>query len=184
MTFSWKELVCQGLLKELEDPSLEKDLLEVTMKRRRNVTDELLAMWEERKPYRRRDSTWVPLLGGQLEEQCDLLNNGWIEEPPSWKSREKEGLLSYTQEDVAKCRWYQDIHEGRYYLFWHKESFIQATHFTHWSVKASIDINVIEGRTEENPWGSQAYPDICWDPKYLREKPKEIKHIDDMFLQE
>ena len=52
---------------------------------------------------------------------------------------------------------------------------------THWSVTASIDINVIEGRTEENPWGSQRYPDICWDPKYLRENPKERKHIDEMF---
>ena len=147
----------------------------------RNVTDELLASWEERKPYRRRDATWVSLLGGQWEEQCDLLNNGWVEEPPSWGSREKEGLLSYTQEDVAKCEWYQGIHEGRYYLFWHQDSFVQASHFTHWSVKASIDINVVEGRTLENPWGSQRYPDICWDPKYLRENPKERKHIDDMF---
>ena len=148
----------------------------------RDVTDELLASWEERKPYRRRDSTWVPLLGGQWEEQCDLLNNGWVEEPPSWGSRKEAGLLSYTPEDVDKCEWYQNIHEGRYYLFWHKESFIQASHFTHWSVKASIDINVIEGRTQANPWGSQAYPDICWDPKYLREKSKAKEHLDDMFL--
>ena len=240
MTFSWKELVCHGLLKELGDPSLVKDLLKVMMKEyrdyvgeearvyhsentrenliyiltmtipsrcgrlrdrllerkleaaefgnsiriHRDVTDELLASWQERKPYRRRDSTWVSLLGGNWGEQCDLLTNGWIEEPPSWKSREEEGLLSYTQEDVAKCEWFQEIHEGRYYLFWHKESFIQASHFTHWSVTASIDINVVEGRTEENPWGSQAYPDICWDPKYLREKSEKRKHIDDMFHQE
>ena len=244
MTFSWKELVCYGLLKKVGDPSLVKELLKVVMKEHRdhldeeardyhseimkdnllyiltmtipsrcgrlrdrlleryfagefgdsirihrNVADELLASWQERKPYRRRDAIWISLLGGQWEEQWPPARAPprsfgalrWLDEPPSWRCRKEVGLFSYTPEDVAKCEWYQGIHEGRYYLFWHQDSFVQASHFTHWSVTASIDINVVEGRTLENPWGSQAYPDICWDPKYLREKPKERKHIDDMF---
>jgi len=34
MTFSWKELVCHGLLKKMGDPSLVKDLLKMVMKER------------------------------------------------------------------------------------------------------------------------------------------------------
>jgi nitroimidazol reductase NimA-like FMN-containing flavoprotein (pyridoxamine 5'-phosphate oxidase superfamily) len=230
MTFSWKELVCHGLLKELGDPSLTKDLLKVVMKKNRNhleeeareyhsditkdnllyiltmtipsrdgklrdrlleryfagelgssigihrdVTDELLASWQERKPYRRRDAVWTAFCGGWKEQLADL--NFIIDDPSTWLLR----TATDEEENVAKCDWFQEIHEGRYYLFWHKDSFKEASHFTHWSVTASIDINVIEGRTEENPWGSQRYPDICWDPKYLRENSKERKHMDDMF---
>ena len=230
MTFSWKELVCHGLLKKVGDPSLTKDLLRVVMKEQRdhldeearvyhseitrdnllyiltmtiptrcgklrdrllerffagelgdsisihrNVTDELLASWQERKPYRRRDAVWTALLGGWGEQLADL--NVIIDDPPG----RPLNTSSDEEENVAKCDWFQGIHEGRYYLLWHKDSFKEASHFTHWSVTASIDINVIEGRTEENPWGSQRYPDICWDPKYLRENPKKRKHIDEMF---
>ena len=234
MTFSWKELVCHGLLVRMGDPSLVKELLKVVVREHRDhldeearvyhseitkenliyiltmtipsrcgrlrdrllerkleaaefgnsirihrdVTDELVASWQERKPYRRRDAIWTAFYGGWEEQLEDLTFN--LDEPPgrSPNTRPEE------DENVVKCDWFQGIHEGRYYLFWHKESFVEASHFTHWSVTASIDINVIEGRTEENPWGSQAYPDICWDPKYLREKTKERKHIDDMFLKE
>ena len=144
----------------------------------RNVTDELLASWDERKPYRRRDAVWTAFCGGWEEQLADL--NFIIDDPAQWLLQ----TAADEEENVAKCEWFQGIHEGRYYLFWHKDSFIEASHFTHWSVTASIDINVIEGRTEDNPWGSQRYPDICWDPKYLRENPKERKHIDDMFLKE
>jgi hypothetical protein len=231
MTFSWKELVCHGLLNDLGDPYLVKKLLKVVMKGRRDhveeeareyhseitkdnlthiltvtipsrdgklrdrlleryflvprancsisihrdVTDELLASWQERKPYRRRDAIWTALLGGWEEQLADLAFI--IDDPPG----RPPNTPSDEEDNVAKCDWFQGIHEGRYYLFWHKDSFKQASHFTHWSVTASIDINVIEGRTEDNPWGSQRYPDICWDPKYLRENPTERKHIDDMF---
>jgi hypothetical protein len=247
MTFSWKELVCHGLLKDLGDPSLVKELLKMVMTERRDhveeeareyhseitkdnlayiltsprsnggglgplvgggirlgklnallslvtkkdkksqadlgisirihrdVTDELLASWEERKPYRRRDAVWTAFCGGWKEQLADP--NFIIDDPAG----RPLNTAADEEENVAKCEWFQEIHEGRYYLFWHKESFKQASHFTHWSVTASIDINVIEGRTEENPWGSQRYPDICWDPKYLRENSKERKHIDDMF---
>jgi hypothetical protein len=235
MTFSWKELACHGLLKELEDPSLVKHLLKVVMKERRDhvdeeareyhseitkenllyiltmtipsrcgklrdnlleryfagefgnsirihrdVTDELLASWQERKPYRRRDAIWTALLGGWEEQLADL--NVIIDDPPV-PEMEETAVSLYVDNSFfrRKSDWFQGIHEGRYYLLWHKDSFKEASHFTHWSVTASIDINVIEGRTEENPWGSQRYPDICWDPKYLRENPKERKHIDEMF---
>ena len=233
MSFSWKELVCHGLLKKVGDPSLVKHLMKVVMKVRRdhvdeeareyhseitkdnllyiltmtipsrcgklrdslleryfagefgdsirihrNVVDELLASWNERKPYRRRDAIWTALLGGweeQLADQAFIIDDLEVPlgRPPNTRAEDDE--------NVAKCEWFQGIHEGRYYLFWDQDSFVQASHFTHWSVTASIDINVVEGRTLENPWGSQSYPDICWDPKYLRENPKERKHIDDMF---
>ena len=144
----------------------------------RNVTDELLASWNERKPYRRRDAIWTALLGGWEEQLADpafIIDD--LEVPPG----RPPNTRAEDDKNVAKCEWFQGIHEGRYYLFWHQDSFVQASHFTHWSVTASIDINVVEGRTEANPWGSQSYPDICWDPKYLRENPEERKHIDDMF---
>ena len=232
MTFSWKELVCHGLLNKVGDPSLTKDLLKVVMKEHRDhldeeareyhsditkdnllyiltmtipnrgrqidgvleryfagelgnsipihrdVTDELLSSWQERKPYRRRDAIWTALLGGWDEQLADpaFIVDEPTGHPPNMPPDEED--------NVVKCEWFQGIHEGRYYLFWHKDSFRQASSFTHWSVTSSIDINVVEGRTCANPWGSQAYPDICWDPKYLREKPKERKHIDDMFLKE
>jgi len=34
MSFSWKELVCHGLMAKVRDPSLVKDLLKVVMKER------------------------------------------------------------------------------------------------------------------------------------------------------
>jgi hypothetical protein len=142
----------------------------------RDVTDELLASWQERKPYRRRDAVWTAIYGGWEEQLDDPAFV--IDDPPELPTERVGKELNLFD---AKCDWFQEIHEGRYYLFWHKDSFKQASHFTHWSVTASIDINVIEGRTSENPWGSQQYPDICWDPKYLRENPYERKHIDDMF---
>jgi len=132
---------------------------------RRRVMDELTASWDERRPYNRRDAIWTVFHGGWEEEQIM---------PEQYSSSDKE-------DDYDKCEWYQGIHEGRYYLFWHKDSFRQASRFDLWSVKASIDINVIGGRTLENPLGPQQYPYISWDPKYLREVNKEKKHIDDMF---
>ena len=240
MSFSWKELVCHGLLKKVGDPSLVKEILKVVMKERwlfleeearefhtgiigpvvdvyrdewrfwghrqpsdqcfhaiagyeerharlkrrsasraelwrtairyKNLKKELLSSWEKRMPRKRKDSILIAIGEKGWEPEDGLLN-----------LLSDDGVLLREQKYIAKCQWYQGIHEGRYYLFWHKDSFIQASHFTHWSVTASIDINVIEGRTQDNPWGSQAYPDICWDPKYLREKTKERKHIDDMF---
>ena len=134
---------------------------------RGRVIDQLNASWKERRPYSRRSSI-VSVLGGQGGPQACLPRELWIR----------------TEDYVQKCEWYMNIHEGRYFLFWHKDSFRQASKYTHWSVVASIDINVVEGRTLENPWGNQAWPEICWDPKYLREGGKEKKHIDDMFLKE
>ena len=142
----------------------------------RDVTDALLASWQERIPYRSRVAVSTAIYGRSEEQRDDAAFV--IDDPPELPTERVGKELNLFD---AKCDWFQEIHEGRYYLFWHKDSFKQASHFTHWSVTASIDINVIEGRTSENPWGSQQYPDICWDPKYLRENPYERKHIDDMF---
>ena len=40
MTFSWKELVCHGLLAKVGEPSLVKDLLKVVMKEHRDHLEE------------------------------------------------------------------------------------------------------------------------------------------------
>ena len=143
----------------------------LTAIRYKNLKKELLSSWQERMPRKRRESILIAL----------KRRKGWEPEDGLQELLSDDGTLLHTQQVIAKCQWYQGIHEGRYYLFWHQDSFVQASHFTHWSVTASIDINVVEGRTEANPWGTQSYPDICWDPKYLRENPKERKHIDDIF---
>ena len=131
----------------------------------KQLKNEFNCSWTERRPCSRRESIWTAMQGG------------W---EPEDGLPDDDGM----QQDVDKCDWFQGIHEGRYYLFWHKDSFREATKYTHWSCVASIDINIVEGRTLENPWGNQACPDICWDPKYLREGGKEKKHIDDMFIKE
>jgi len=129
------------------------------------VIDQLNASWEERRPSSRRTTIFC------------VLSGKWAEMFPDYP-------ILPVEDYVQKRNWYMNIHEGRYFLFWHKDSFRQATKYTHWSCVASIDINIVEGRTLENPWGNQAWPDICWDPKYLREGGKEKKHIDDMFIKE
>lgn len=40
MTFSWKELVCHGLLNKVRDPSLVKELLKVVMKEHMDLLEE------------------------------------------------------------------------------------------------------------------------------------------------
>jgi len=40
MTFSWKELVCHGLLVEIREPSLVKELLKMVMKERFSFLEE------------------------------------------------------------------------------------------------------------------------------------------------
>ena len=257
MTFSWKELVCHGLLKKVGDPSLVKDLLKIVMKERRdlleeearefrswfvypvvgvyfhnkydhpgiihefkriagyckvarppakleeerwltairhkNVNKEFISSWKERQPVRRRRIILIALVAGE---------RGW--EPA------EDGLTDLLSDDgghgmrwvvsSAKCQWYQGIHEGRYYLFWHKDSFRAAAcdtirdgpngapeyvrHRLRGDIlKASIDINVIEGRKRENRWtwpGRWGWWTSCWK-WLLDEGVKERKHIDDMF---
>ncbi len=256
MTFSWKELVCHGLLKEIGDPSLVKDLLKLVMKERwlfleeearefqsgfvypvvgvyfhnkvdprsiihefkriagyckvarpaakleeerwltairyKNVNKEFISSWKERQPVRRRTSILIALVACERgwepaeDELNDLLSDEgghgmrWLD-PPS-----------------NAYQWYQGIHEGRYYLFWHKDSFRAVSHFTDGPtgafvlpqhrirrdiLKASIDINVIEGRRRENRWtwpGRWGWWTSCWK-WLLDEGVKERKHIDDMF---
>ena len=225
MTFSWKELVCHGLFKEVGEPSLVKKFLKVAMKERRdyleeearafhtgsvgpvvdvyrdewrywgyrqpsdqcfhaiagyeerhhpelwltairykNLKKELLSSWQERMPRKRRESILIAL----------KRRKGWEPEDGLQELLSDDGTLLHTQQVIAKCQWYQGIHEGRYYLFWHKDSFRAAAHCSDGLscsppsekdiLRASIDINVIEGRKRENP--------------------KEKMHIDDMFRKE
>jgi len=257
MSFSWKELVCHGLLEKSGDPSLVKDLLKVIMKERwlfleeearefqswfvypvvgvyfhnkydhpgiihefkriagyckvarppakleeerwltairyNNVKKEFISSWKERKPVRRRRTILLALVA------CE---RGW--EPA------EDGLTDLLSDhgghgmrwvvSSAKCQWYQGIHEGRYYLFWHKDSFRAtacdtirdgptgapeyARHRLRGDIlKASIDINVIEGRKRENRWtwpGRWGWWTSCWK-WLLDEGVKERKNIDDMF---
>lgn len=125
----------------------------LTAIRYKNVKKELLSSWEERMPRKRKDSILTSLIGAE----------GWEPEDGLLDLLSDDGVLLREQKYIAKCQWYQGIHEGRYYLFWHKDSFRAAAHCSDGLScsppserdirKASIDINVIE----------------------------EKKHIDDMF---
>ena len=163
----------------------------LTAIRYKNVNKEFISSWEERQSVRRRRTILIALIAGE---------RGW--EPA------EDGLTDLLSDEgghgmrwvasSAKCQWYQGIHEGRYYLFWHKDSFRAVAHFTDGPtgapeyarhrlrrdiLKASIDINVIEGRKRENLWtwpGRWGWWTSCskW---LLDEGVKERKHIDDMF---
>jgi hypothetical protein len=198
MTLSWNELACYGLRNKLDDPFLIQDILRLIKKARRDyledeardfhsenmkqddmfswrrlviehsrVTDELVSSWEERRPYNRRGAIWSA-----------FLSDGWRQ------MGEEDGEDFEVDLEVrVKCEWYEGIHEGRYYLFWH-DSFRSADRlFIPKDITTSIDINIIEGRTEENPWTNQD-EGVLWDPSYLRDGNKAKKHIDDMFLKE
>ncbi|MAD57807.1 MAG: hypothetical protein CMK44_04440, partial [Porticoccus sp.] len=122
--------------------------------RYKNVKKELRSSWEERMPRKRRESILASLIRAE----------GWEPEDGLKGLLSDDGVL--LREQKAKCQWYQGIHEGRYYLFWHKDSFRAAAHCSDGLscsppsekdiLRASIDINVI----------------------------KEKKHIDDMFLKD
>jgi len=120
--------------------------------RYKNLKKELRSSWEERMPRKRKDSILIAVGTGE---------KGWEPEDGLLDLLSDDGVL--LREQKAKCQWYQGIHEGRYYLFWHKDSFRAAAHCSDGLscsppsekdiLRASIDINVI----------------------------KEKKHIDDMF---
>jgi len=125
--------------------------------RYKNVKKELRSSWEERMPRKRKDSILIALNDRE---------KGWEPEDGLRELLSDDGSLLHTQQVIAKCQWYKGFHEGRYYLFWHKDSFRTAAHFSDGLscsppserdiLRASIDINVI----------------------------KEKKHIDDMFLKD
>ena len=125
----------------------------LTAIRYKNLKKELLSSWGERMPRKRKDSILIAVGAGE----------GWEPEDGLLNLLSDDGVLLREQKYIAKCQWYQGIHEGRYYLFWHKDSFRAAAHCSDGLscsppsekdiLRASIDINVI----------------------------KEKKHIDDMF---
>ena len=127
----------------------------LTAIRYKNLKKELLSSWEKRMPRKRKDSILIAIGEKGWEPEDGLLN-----------LLSDDGVLLREQKYIAKCQWYQGIHEGRYYLFWHKDSFRAAAHCSDGLscsppsekdiLRASIDINVI----------------------------KEKKHIDDMFLKD
>ena len=129
----------------------------LTAIRYKNLKKELRSSWEERMPRKRKDSILIALDDREKE---------WEPEDGLACLLSDDGVLLREQKYIAKCQWYQGIHEGRYYLFWHKDSFRAAARFSDGLScsppserdirKASIDINVIKGK----------------------------KHIDDMFLKE
>jgi len=129
----------------------------LTAIRYKNVKKELRSSWEERMPRKRKDSILIAVGAGE---------KGWEPEDGLLDLLSDDGVLLREQKYIAKCQWYQGIHEGRYYLFWHKDSFRAAAHCSDGLScsppserdirKASIDINVIE----------------------------EKKHIDDMFIKD
>ena len=185
MTLSWKELVCHGLLVEIGEPSLVKELLKMTMKERwlfleeearefhsRNkeakdgchplhtkVVDELLSSWKERIPEQRRRAV-------MMNKESSLLR--WRGgEDDIWELRKQYPTL------VKSINWYGEIHEGRYYLFWDKKigkSISDAAKRRKQQrsfLMSGFDINIIDGeglyRRASDIW-IYAFNQWCQDP--------------------
>ena len=261
MTFSWKELVCHGLLKEIGEPSLVKDLLKMVMKERwlfleeesrdfhsrnvypivgvylsqcgdhasvvyelkrisgyskvspilcpeiwltaiayKNVKKELTRSWKERIPEQRRRVVMI-------KKEANLLR---------WRGHSEYDITSGNARDIDddyfsienSIKWYGDIHEGRYYLFWDKNIYNAVAYaasclgYMKVPLLSSYDINIIDG---EGLYKNLSKTWVCnfdqWskDPMKLnnlfaqhKQKftmvhsigKKEKMHIDDMFLKE
>jgi len=245
MTLSWKELVLNGLLKKVGEPSLAKELLKMVMKERFSFLEEearefhshniepvlkwvrLRRLWDK--------GEWVH--GSQIKEAqngcaspihtkaTDELLSSWRKRIPEQRRRavmmNKESKLlrwrGYGDYDITSGRareldndyhsiedsikWYGEIHEGRYYLFWDKniapaiKDWAERARRQRSSLMSGFDINIIDGeglysrisdtwiygyeQWTKNPEG--------WGPRQFEFTmvhsigKKEKMHIDDMF---
>jgi len=244
MTFSWRELVCHGLLKEIEETSLVKDLLKIVMKER------WLFLEEEAREFHTGGGYWEMLnyfkleklclkgyIAGSLNKACSIaaaacqrvlqrqvmheLRLSWKERVPEERrqavTRHKELKLLGRRGDedivdlrqkypsiVKSIKWYGEIHEGRYYLFWDKKLALPIADW--WSrsrqskafLMSWFDINIIDGEgLDKNIPESWVYAYDQWTKNPMgwgaRKAEftmvhgigkKEKMHIDDMFLKE
>ena len=246
MTFSWKELVCHGLLKKVGDPSLVKDLLKVVMKERWLFLEKEAREFhsENMKPllnYIRQEKLWMrgktivmtELHNARANIWSDLISHRqamqtlklcWKQRIPEERrqavTRHKESNLlrwrgATGDEDIKELgqqypsieksiKWYGDIHEGRYYLFWDQKLALpiadcamrrrQSKAF----LMSGFDINIIDGeglnknisdtwvyaydQWTQNPggWGARQFEFTMVHGRGKKEK----MHIDDMFLKE
>ena len=258
MSFSWKELVCHGLLEKVGDPSLVKDLLKIVMKERWLFLEE-----EAREFHSENMASAAPAAGrhqlerqdrqlrhqintaavrsrslpSQLLQKCletdaaisrrkllDELLSSWRERIPEERrqavTRHKESHLlrwrgATGDEDIKELgqkypsiensiKWYGEIHEGRYYLFWDQKLALpiadcamrrrQSKAF----LMSGFDINIIDGeglnnnisdtwvyaydQWIKNPggWGTRQFEFTMVHGRGQKGKV----HIDDMFLKE
>jgi len=243
MSFSWKELVCHGLMAKVGDPSLVKDLLKVVMKRHRYHLEEEARefhtgsrYWEMLNYFKLEKLCLKGYIAGALKKSCSMrtpyqvlqrqvmheLRLSWKERVPEERRREvtrhKESKLLGRRGDedivdlrqqypsiVKSIKWYGEIHEGRYYLFWDKKL---ALPIADWAARArrqskaflmsGFDINIIDGEGLDNnipeSW-VYAYDQWTTNPMGWGARKaeftmvhgigkKEKMHIDDMFLKE
>jgi len=243
MSFSWKELVCHGLLEKFGDPSLVKDLLKVIMKERWLFLEKEAREFhsENMKPllnYIRQEKLWMrgktivmtELHNARANIWSDLISHRqamqtlklcWKQRIPEERrqavTRHKESNLlrwrgATGDEDIKELgqqypsieksiKWYGDIHEGRYYLFWDQKLAVpiadcamrrrQSKAF----LMSGFDINIIDGeglnknisdtwvyaydQWIKNPsgWGARQFEFTMVHGRGKKEK----MHIDDMF---
>ena len=261
MSFSWKELVCHGLLDKVGDPSLVKDLLKMVMKERwlfleeeaREFHSENVAAapdraagwrqleWRRQELRHQINACDRPKLPSQLIQKCletdaaisrrklmDELLSSWKERIPEQRRRavmmHKESKLlrwrGHGDYDITSGRardldsdyhsiensikWYGEIHEGRYYLFWDQrlalpiEDCAKRRRQSKAFLMSGFDINIIDGeglnknisdswvyayeQWTKNPggWGTRQFEFTMVHSIGKKEK----MHIDDMFLKE
>ena len=257
MTFSWKELVFHGLLSNVKEPSLVKELMKIVMKGRRDYLDKEarvfqsgLLEWGALKAsinyIRVVDSIrikWIPetivpvseldkvredgVLSYQIyhHKVMDEFLSTWRERIPEQRRRavmmNKESMLlrwrGHSDYDITSGRardldfdyhsiensikWYGDIHEGRYYLFWDKtlsspiEDCATRRRQSKAFLMSGFDINIIDGeglyKNISDTW-VYAYEQWTKNPGGWGERQfeftmvhsigkKEKKHIEDMF---
>jgi hypothetical protein len=255
MTLSWKELVCHGLLVEIGEPSLVKDILKMVMKERwlflekearkfhsENVERRTLPAvgWRQLErqdcELRHQINTCIhPKIPSQLLQKCmeteaaisrrkliDELLSSWRERIPEERrqavTRHKESTLlrwrGQGDDDIKELgqqypsiansiKWYGEIHEGRYYLFWDKKlapaikDAAERRRQDRSFLMSGFDINIIDGEREswvrrpsdtwiyayeqwtKNPGGWGVRQSEFTMVHSLGKKGK--KHIDDMF---
>jgi hypothetical protein len=158
MSFTWNELVCHGLLKEIGERGVVLQVLRFVKPMRRQFQGE-----EARQFYQAIAEKVGPLadpglLAAHVLQGRAATRMRFNVEPELrklWNMRSPERRRSFL--GIRRTRkWYENIHEGRYFLWANPES-------DHWCTLLVSDIKKIDGPGLGEPPG------------------EEVKHIDDMF---
>ena len=139
MTLSWKELVCHGLLVEIGEPSLVKDLLKIVMKERFSFLEEEAREFHSQNESMRQELARIPAAGWrQLERQFPRLRhqnnteNPLLKIPSQLSLRCREASIAISRRkliDELISSWKERIPEQRRRaVMSNKETRVRAKH--------------------------------------------------------
>tara|TARA_B110000285_G_scaffold191115_1_gene218720 strand:- start:371 stop:895 length:525 start_codon:yes stop_codon:yes gene_type:complete len=173
MSFTWNELVCHGLLKEIGERGVVLQVLMFVKPMRRQFQEEearqfYQAIAEKVGPLADPGRSRRACAGWHWETSRAATRMRYYVEPELrklWNMRSPERRRSFLgsrrggahRPEIPNTRkWYENIHEGRYFLWADPE-------IDHWCGLLISDIKTIDGPGLGEPPGD------------------EVKHIDDMF---